>query len=89
MDTPETQERGRPATVQASLKHALQDIKSCPNHYARDTWEQKIYLWESKADRDHAEKNSTRESIQAQQRRLLKLENSPYFGRFDFSRTLS
>jgi hypothetical protein len=73
MDTPETEERGRLATVQARHKHALQDIESRLNHYAKDIPDQKTYLWESKADMDHAEKNSTR-------------ENSPYFTRFNFSR---
>jgi DNA helicase-2/ATP-dependent DNA helicase PcrA len=66
------------------------------NHCAQDIQAQKTYLWESKADMDHVEKISTRQSIEqavmtgetilAHQKRLFKLMRSPYFGRFDFIR---
>src|SRR5690606_15348444 len=62
----------------------------------QDIQAQKSYLWESRADMDHIEKVSTRQSIQqavmmgetlhAQKKRLLRIARSPYFGRFDFVR---
>lgn len=94
MKKTEAEERGRLEDFKIRLHHALQDIEARLNHYAQDIQTQKNYLWESKADMDHVEKISTRQSIQqavmtgenilARKKRLLKLSRSPYFGRFDF-----
>ncbi|MDO9680753.1 MAG: AAA family ATPase [Bacteroidales bacterium] len=66
------------------------DIKD----YSREVKEIKDYLWENKADMDHVEKVSSRESITQRAltaqasvskiKRLRKLIASPYFGRIDF-----
>lgn len=82
--------------VQQSLDTSLTNIEVRVRLYADDIQTQKTYLWEHKADMDHVEKISTRESIQQAVRagesilagkdRLLKLKQSPYFGRFDFMR---
>lgn len=62
--------------------------------YADDIQAQKEYLWTSRDEMDHIEKISARESIQQsvmtgdnalfRRRKLEKLKQSPYFGRFDF-----
>ncbi|SDN77021.1 HelD family protein [Vreelandella arcis] len=64
--------------------------------YADDIQSQKEYLWNSRDEMDHIEKISARESIQqsvmtgdnalTRRKRLEKLKDSPYFGRFDFTR---
>ncbi|MWJ29294.1 AAA family ATPase [Halomonas sp. ZH2S] len=64
--------------------------------YADDIQTQKEYLWNSRDEMDHIEKISARESIQqaviagdnalTRRNRLEKLKDSPYFGRFDFTR---
>ncbi|QNI03878.1 ATP-binding domain-containing protein [Halomonas sp. SH5A2] len=64
--------------------------------YADDIQSQKEYLWNSRDEMDHIEKISARESIQqsvmtgdnalTRRNRLEKLKDSPYFGRFDFTR---
>ncbi|SFD76288.1 DNA helicase-2 / ATP-dependent DNA helicase PcrA [Thiohalospira halophila DSM 15071] len=91
----ETYERRHLEQVKRQLQRALQTIEQRLNDYAREVQQQKEYLWEGRADMDHAEKVSTRESIeraaatgeavQERQRRLAKLRRAPYFGRFDFA----
>ena len=97
MTSSEAEERARLETVKTRIQHALQDSEARLHDYARDIEAQKHYLWDSRADMDHIEKISARQSIEqsvmtgeavlAQQKRLLKLARSPYFGRFDFART--
>jgi DNA helicase-2/ATP-dependent DNA helicase PcrA len=96
MNQAETEERAYLREVQQTLDAALAEIDIRVRRYAEDVQTQKNYLWEHKADMDHVEKISTRESIQqsmmtgetvlAGKQRLLKLKQSPYFGRFDFRR---
>ncbi|WP_275286353.1 HelD family protein [Halomonas elongata] len=62
--------------------------------YSDDIQAQKEYLWSSRDEMDHIEKISARESIQqavmtgdnalSRRKKLEKLQQSPYFGRFDF-----
>ncbi|SEN20752.1 HelD family protein [Halomonas caseinilytica] len=62
--------------------------------YSEDIQAQKEYLWSSRDEMDHIEKISARESIQqavmtgdnalSRRKKLEKLQQSPYFGRFDF-----
>lgn len=88
-------EEARLAHVIQRLGQALQESDRRLEHYAQDVEDQKRYLWESRADMDHVEKISSRESIEqmvltaeavkAQKIRLLKIQRSPYFGRFDFA----
>mgnify|MGYP006425095363 CR=1 FL=1 len=80
--------------VQDRLERMLQTIETRLSSYAREIQEQKSYLWESRAEMDHAEKVSTRQAINQSamvgeatlERRdnLLKVQRSPYFGRIDF-----
>lgn len=93
---PENEERSRLDTVHHSLSRALHDIDIRLTHYAKDIKAQKAYMWDSRAEMDHLEKISARQSIEqsvtsgdfllARKRRLQKLRQSPYFGRVDFTR---
>nr|WP_296810909.1 UvrD-helicase domain-containing protein [Thiocapsa sp.] len=88
-------ERAHLEHVKQRLQSALAQIDARVRRYADEIKEQKAYLWESRAEMDHAEKVSTRqavnervltgEAILANKKRLAKLLRSPYFGRFDFS----
>ena len=81
-------------SVQFRLERALQESDERLQAYQRDIQSQKEYLWNSRDEMDHIEKISARESIQQavttgefvldQRKRLVKLRQSPYFGRFDF-----
>lgn len=81
--------------VKTKLGDPLESIDARVRRYAEDIQEQKTYLWENRAEMDHAEKNSTRESvlqlvmtgeaILENKKRIQKLVASPYFGRFDFT----
>lgn len=85
------------ADVHARLDRAVKEADQRLSDYARDIQAQKNYLWENRDEMDHIEKISARESIEqsvmvgdnilGQQKKLLKLQRSPYFGRLDFSRT--
>ena len=91
----EAQERAHLKTTRRRLDAALTRIDARLREYAEDVQAQKTYLWENRADMDHAEKNSTRESVYqsvftgeaalATRKRLQKLVHSPYFGRLDFA----
>lgn len=93
----ERAERQYLETVQHRLRQALQEADARLNRSAQEIQEQKRYLWESRADMDHVEKVSSRQSIEQMtltgeallnlKKRLLKVERSPYFGRFDFARS--
>ena len=91
----EAQEHAHLETVRTRLDDALARIDARVRDYAEEVQAQKTYLWEHRADMDHAEKNSTRESVYqsvftgeaalANRKRLQKLRHSPYFGRVDFA----
>ncbi|MDR9501338.1 MAG: 3'-5' exonuclease [Desulfurivibrionaceae bacterium] len=92
----ETAERKHLEYVQSALQDAVAGIDADLRGYAAKVREQKTYLWEHRADMDHVEKISSRQSVEqhvvagenvlARKERLLKLLLSPYFGRFDFIR---
>ena len=92
---PDAEERAQLAIVQQRLDDSVKEIDHRLAQYQQNIQEQKTYLWENKADMDHVEKVSTRQSIEqmlmtgdtilAQKKRLQKLARSPYFGRFDFA----
>ena len=81
-------------SVQFRLERALKEADERLQAYQDDIQSQKEYLWNSRDEMDHIEKISARESIQQavttgefvfdQRKRLIKLRQSPYFGRFDF-----
>lgn len=81
-------------SVQFRLERALKEADERLEAYRNDIQSQKEYLWSSRDEMDHIEKISARESIQQavitgefvleQRKRLVKLRQSPYFGRFDF-----
>lgn len=82
-------------SVQFRLERALKEADDRLQAYQKDIQSQKEYLWNSRDEMDHIEKISARESIQqavttgefvlGQRKRLIKLRQSPYFGRFDFA----
>ncbi|MFU8822185.1 MAG: HelD family protein [Gammaproteobacteria bacterium] len=94
MSNPEIDEKARLVACQASLRDALAGIDTRLEGYAREIRERKEYMWEARRDMDHIEKIAVRQTIEqtldsahvlkAQQRKLVKLMRSPYFGRFDF-----
>jgi DNA helicase-2/ATP-dependent DNA helicase PcrA len=91
----EADERRHLDTVLAALQAALAQLDARVRAYAADVQAQKTYLWEHRADMDHVEKISTRQSVEQavmtgaaaaeQRRRLQRLVHSPYFGRLDFT----
>ncbi len=94
MTAAELEEQHYLVAVTERLRHAFDKVDVRVADYDRNVREEKIYLWESKADMDGAEQAFTRQSIDQailtgeaaldQRRRLAKLLLSPYFGRFDF-----
>ncbi len=82
--------------IKAKLSVELKHMSGRVSRYAQDVREQKQYMWDSKGDMDHVEKISARESADQTmrsgevaldaKRRIEKLLQSPYFGRFDFRR---
>ncbi|MEX0604710.1 MAG: 3'-5' exonuclease [Marinobacter sp.] len=81
-------------SVRFRLERALEEADERLQAYQHDIQSQKEYLWNSRDEMDHIEKIAARESIQQavttgefvfdQRKRLIKLRQSPYFGRFDF-----
>jgi len=79
-------------SIEANLRHVDERLGA----YARELRDRKAYMWEARRDMDHIEKIAVRqaieqtgrsaEALQAQQQKLLKLQQSPYFGRIDFAR---
>ncbi|MEX2524765.1 MAG: 3'-5' exonuclease [Gammaproteobacteria bacterium] len=96
MSTVENEEQARLERCQASISDAMRAIEHRIREHADEVQTRKTYLWEARRDMDHIEKIAVRQIIeqtlqsadmlQAQQQRLLKLQRSPYFGRFDFVR---
>ncbi|WP_347258346.1 UvrD-helicase domain-containing protein [Methylocaldum sp.] len=96
IDKRETEEKLHLEEVKRKLGEALEQLDARVRRYAQEIQEQKTYLWEHKADMDHVEKISTRQSVHqtvltgeavlAFQTRIRKLLQLPYFGRFDFVR---
>lgn len=90
----EEEEKTYLQNIQTKISSAIKSIEFLTNTQYDEIIEQKRYLAESKADMDHVEKVSVRQSIEqmamigdhsvAKKLRLLKLINSPYFGRIDF-----
>jgi len=91
----EAREREYLEEVKTKLGDALERIDARVRRYAQEIQEQKTYLWENRAEMDHAEKVSTRQAVTQSvmtgevilenKRRIQKLMPSPYFGRFDFT----
>mgnify|MGYP005847095243 CR=1 FL=1 len=96
LNTARQAERDHLDWVQQRLAKAVEDAQARLNHHAREIQDQKRYLWESRSDMDHVEKVSSRESIEQMtlageavlrlNKRLLRIQPAPYFGRIDFSR---
>ncbi|MBW6510083.1 MAG: AAA family ATPase [Desulfuromonadales bacterium] len=92
---PQRDERLHLEYVQNRLEEAISRIDTRLKQYRQNIQDQKNYLWESRADMDHVEKVTTRQSIEqmlmtgetilVQKQQLQKLARSPYFGRFDFT----
>ena len=90
----EQDERDYLSAVKTNISAAIKAIDKKLETYARELKENKEYLYENKADMDHVEKNSVRETVNqkaasgenavAKKARLHKLILSPYFGRVDF-----
>ncbi len=95
MNTTEKQERTYLEEIKKILQASLDEIHSKIRNYAKQIRDQKSYLWENKTGMDHVEKISVRQSVDQQvstaqmvqdkSRRIQKLLQSPYFGRFDFT----
>ncbi len=91
----EAEERTYLARIKEILFDALEYIDTKVSDYKKDLQEQKNYLYENKAGMDHAEKVSIHQSVHTaaltgeaaldRKKRIQKLLQSPYFGRFDFS----
>ncbi len=91
----EKEERKYLETIKNRLEEVLAKIDETVHGHARSLKEDKEYLYESKADMDHMEKMSMRKSIAQntliaesaveKKNRLVRLFDSPYFGRIDFS----
>jgi len=91
----EEEERLHLEFIKDELTNAIKEIEKLVRSKYEEVIDQKRYLSESKADKDHVEKVSVRQSIEqmasvgehilSKKKRLLKLINSPYFGRIDFS----
>ncbi len=94
MKKSEEQEREYLEEVKKKLKGALSDIDRKVSGYISDLQEQKTYLYENKTGMDRMEKVAARQSVTAsvitgeaaleRKKRIQKLLQSPYFGRFDF-----
>lgn len=81
--------------IKNKLNIAISNIENLVGNQYEEIMDQKKYLSDSKAEMDHVEKVSVRQSIDqmasiaehslAKKKRLLKVVQSPYFGRIDFS----
>ncbi|MFN2353441.1 MAG: 3'-5' exonuclease [Desulfopila sp.] len=90
----ENEERAYLEAIKEKLGGALAILDGRVRQYAQNVRDQKNYLWEHRADMDHVEKISARESahqavlsgeaVMAGKNRLQRLLQTPYFGRFDF-----
>ncbi|MEX2258943.1 MAG: hypothetical protein WD672_09575, partial [Woeseia sp.] len=94
MGPTEIEERARLENFQARIQDVLRKNDARLTEHAQEIQNSKAYLWEARRDMDHIEKIAVRQTIeqtmgaadvvQAQQKKLVKLTKSPYFGRVDF-----
>jgi DNA helicase II / ATP-dependent DNA helicase PcrA len=92
----ETEEKKYLEAILAKLHEASQELDVKIANYSKDIHETKKYIWENISQFDSVEKAANRLSVHqsidsaedaaAEQRRILKLIDSPYFGRIDFIR---
>lgn len=83
--------------IQQRLTHNIDYLDSRLADYRDDIEQQKSYLWENRDEMDHIEKIAARQSIEQAvfsgdkalelKTKLSKLFQTPYFGRFDFSKS--
>lgn len=96
MSTAELEEQAHLVNCRERIEGNLQELGARLDAYAKDIQANKRHMWEARRDMDHIDKVALRQSIEqtmrsaevlkAQRQKLLKLRNSPYFGRFDFAR---
>lgn len=96
MNPSEAEENSRLEACHHRIDANMTAISTRLQSYAREIQETKTYMWEARRDLDHIDKIALRQSIDqktrsaevlyAQQQKLVKLKNTPYFGRFDFTR---
>ncbi len=92
----EQQEKQYLHEVKDKLKRTLEELIHKAKEYATEIRKQKEYLWENKTGMDHVEKINVRqtvdqsvligEAVDDKAKRIRRLFDSPYFGRFDFVR---
>ncbi|MBF0382252.1 MAG: ATP-binding domain-containing protein [Magnetococcales bacterium] len=97
MSTVESQERSRLQSCLEKINAQIASFQTRLDTYQKDIRESKEYLWEARHDMDHIEKVAVRRTIEQkmksgdvlreQQDKIFKMKGSPYFGRFDFSRS--
>ncbi|WP_010664129.1 HelD family protein [Marinilabilia salmonicolor] len=90
----EKEERSYLEEVKEKLQTAIDRIDKNVQEYAKEVQAQKDYLWEHKTGMDHVEKVAVHQSVRQssltgeaaveKKKRLRKLMQSPWFGRFDF-----
>lgn len=93
----EAEERVWLADVIEKLEDAFQAVNETVTKAANELQAQKKYLYENKTGMDAAEKASLKQTVNMQaltgeaavayKKRLLKLIETPYFGRIDFRET--
>jgi len=91
-----TDEHDRLQACLGTIRNNLEAIDARLGSYARDIKDRNASMWEARRDMDHIEKIAVRQTIEqtaqsaenlsARHQKLLKLQRSPYFGRFDFTR---
>jgi len=96
MTTATIEEKNRLQDFYVSIRKALASLEARLDEYAQEVQTRKEYMWSAQRDMDHLEKIAVRQTIEqtldsadalkVQQKKLLKLMRSPYFGRFDFQR---
>jgi DNA helicase II / ATP-dependent DNA helicase PcrA len=96
MTPAEREERARLDDCQARILNTIREIDARLGEHAQEIQTSKTYMWDARRDMDHIEKIAVRqtieqtvasaESLQGRKQKLLKLQRSPYFGRFDFVR---
>lgn len=81
--------------IKNKLQNVITETDRAVSGHAKEVQETKNYLWENKSGMDHVEKVAVRQSVTqialtgenalAKRKRLIKLKQSPYFGRIDFT----
>jgi DNA helicase II / ATP-dependent DNA helicase PcrA len=97
LNNTEADERAWLASVIEKLEDAYQAVNENVTRTAKELQDQKNYLYENKTGMDAAEKASVKQTVNMQaisgeaavayKKRLLKLIETPYFGRIDFRET--